>query len=121
MKSILTIMIFSLMGSTAFAAPGLKELLEFTTRCVAIKRWGTMHSSDLTKRHFSTKGYKPEQPSKFVFQQDDLPNQKIKFLDLIHERYTRTNQQASKSFKEKEISHEEKKDDHTLIVNLKKK
>ena len=71
-------------------------------------------------RNFSTKGFKPEKQASLNFQYDNIPNQKIKFLDKSHERYVKR-QQLSKISNEKEIVSKEEKDDHTIIVDLKKK
>lgn len=113
-----------LLGATSSACAGGgvarvgTEILEmartFTRRAHSLPR------ADLGKRFASTQGYRPTKPVELVFQSDTMTNQKVIFLDAGHERFVRLNQSV-KASKERDMASTERKDDHTLIVNLKKK
>ncbi len=73
----------------------------------------------LRVRDMHTKGYKPTEPIQMELQVDYLPREKIRFIDKNHERYIHLNHQSVKASTEK--SNIIKKDDHTIVVDLKKK
>jgi hypothetical protein len=114
------------MASSAYAGPGgskmFEEVCNNTTKNFNYipKNLYVKKGSYFMVRNFSTKGFKPEKQVSLNFQYDNIPNQKIRFLDKSHERYVKR-QQLSKSSNEKDIISKEEKDDHTIIVDLKKK
>ena len=70
------------------------------------------------KRYLRTQGYKPEKNVNEEFQFDNITKEKISFTDKSHARYRV--KLDDKYFKE-HIAIAEKKDDHTIVVNIKKR
>ena len=89
------------------------ELLQTTSR-VVVKRTPPLI---IQRRAMNTQGYKPLEQIKTDFQFDNITKEKIRFTDKSHERY-RT-EVTDPSFKER-ITTTEQKDDHTLVVNIKR-
>ncbi|MBX9786428.1 MAG: hypothetical protein K2Y08_03715 [Alphaproteobacteria bacterium] len=123
MKKIIIAIILGMASSSAYAGPGVSKmglgLFEVIGNSI-MRRTPSIPRSESTVRMLSTQGYRPTEPVKLEFQYDAASNQKIRFLDRSYERYVRLNQ-SSKTPKEKEIISTEQRDDHTLIVDLKKK
>ena len=123
MKNIIIAASLLMVNSTVYAGPGVSRvglgLFEMIGNSIT-RKLPSIPRSDFTVRRFSTQGYRPTEPIKLDFQYDAASNQKIRFLDKSHERYMRLNQ-SSKAPKEKGVGSTEQKDDHTLVVDLKKK
>lgn len=93
----------------------IPEITKAVSRTTVKKR---VPSQMIQKRSLYTQGYQPKEPIPLEFQFDNITKEKIKFTDNSHERYR--SDSAESSFKER-IAITEQKDDHTLIVNIKKK
>ena len=72
----------------------------------------------IKKRSMHTQGYKPEKPTLLEFQFDNITKEKVRFTDKSHERY-RT--EIIQPFLKERVAITDQKDDHTLVVNIKKK
>ncbi len=149
MKFLLSVSFFALATTVAHAGPGsnaakmgFREMIPNTSKYVSrtynrCSVFNTSHRTyesssmrenkskfiprKVTTMHKRTymQGYKPEEQVKQEFQYDDITKTKVLFLDKNHERYKSLGKQQQ-SFKE--ISPvTEKKDDHTLVVTIKKK
>ncbi|MBA3814805.1 MAG: hypothetical protein H0X26_10070 [Alphaproteobacteria bacterium] len=115
MKFIFALLSFSSIISVDDGQAMMFELIKGTSRVAVKKR---IPAQMIQKRSLSTQGYKPIEPIKEDFQFDNITKEKIKFTDQSHERY-RT-EVSDSLFKEK-IAITVQKDDHTLVVNIKKK
>lgn len=107
------------LGSLANAGPGMsrmsslslmKEINTNKSKSI-VRRAKTMH-----KRNYM-QGYKPKEQASPQFQYDNIMNKKITFVDKNHERFVIQGKQQSLKEGSSII---EKKDDHTLVVKLKK-
>ena len=122
-KTILIAIVLTMTNSLAYASGGFSKVFlggfEMIRHSLT-KRPPSVPRGDLGKRFISTPGYRPAKLITLEFQKDDIPQQKVRFLDRTHERYIRLNQ-SSKVPKERDTVSTERRDDHTLVVNLKKK
>ncbi len=111
----------------------LLTLLAFTTTINIDSGWAMLPSMEniskitvkkkvptqmVQKRYLSTQGYQPKEPIKLEFQFDNITKEKVRFTDKSHERYR---PERPKSFSGEFVAIPEKIDDHTVIVNIKKK
>jgi len=118
MKNLTLAVSFLAFASVANAGPGASKMSSFnlmgelnTSKFIARK------ASTMQKRTYM-QGYKPKEQITPEFQYDNITDKKIIFVDKNHERYISPGKQQS--LKEGTPTTEQK-DDHTLIVKLKKK
>lgn len=114
-KLIFTLLAFGGIISADAGWAMMSEVSKATSKIAVKKR---VPSQMVQKRSLSTQGYQPKKPIPLEFQFDNITREKIKFTDKYHERYRSDSTELS--FKER-IAITEKKDDHTLVVNIKKK
>ena len=126
MKTTIIVINFVMVSSFAYGGPGMfrmgfgscNEIAAYCSTYIA-RRFHSIPSSDSIKK-ISTQGYRPTEPVKLEFQYDNMPQQRIKFLDGSCERYVRVHQQSRKCLRGKRIVFKEQIDSNTLVVDFKK-